>query len=84
MAAGIITGGVDFGAWVDAADLTVGEAIWSFDGDYGTVESISVIDDADQRMYNLTVDEAHTFFVVDGEWLVNNKCLRNTAEEFQE
>jgi hypothetical protein len=24
------------------------------------------------EMYNLTVDEAHTFFVGDGEWLVHN------------
>jgi hypothetical protein len=27
---------------------------------------------AAQEMYNLTVDEAHTFFVGDGEWLVHN------------
>jgi len=25
-------------------------------------------------MYNLTVDEAHTFFVGDGQWLVHNEC----------
>jgi hypothetical protein len=25
-------------------------------------------------MYNLTVDEAHTFFVGDGQWLVHNAC----------
>ena len=25
-------------------------------------------------MYNLTVAEAHTFFVGDGQWLVHNQC----------
>jgi hypothetical protein len=25
-------------------------------------------------MYNLTVDEAHTFFVGEGQWLVHNAC----------
>jgi hypothetical protein len=33
------------------------------------VESVEFIE-ANQPMYNLTVDEAHTFFVGDGEWLV--------------
>jgi hypothetical protein len=27
-------------------------------------------------MYNLTVAEAHTYFVGDGEWLVHNACSR--------
>ena len=27
-----------------------------------------------QEMYNLTVDEAHTYFVGDGQWLVHNTC----------
>lgn len=26
-------------------------------------------------MYHLTVAEAHTFFVGDGQWLVHNTCL---------
>ena len=44
------------------------------DGDIGIVESIVVVEDANQPMYNLTVDEAHTFFIGDGEWLVHNTC----------
>jgi hypothetical protein len=35
-----------------------------------------VITDAEQRMYNLTVDEAHTFFVGTGDWLVHNVDCR--------
>jgi len=41
-------------------------------GDYGTVEANVTIFDANQRMYNLTVEDAHTFFVGDGDWLVHN------------
>ncbi len=56
----------------------------SLDGN-GTVESIAVVVDP-QPMYNLTVDEAHTFFVGDGDWLVHNTCdlrwsLTNATED---
>ncbi len=48
----------------------------SLDGN-GTVESIAVVVDP-QPMYNLTVDEAHTFFVGDGDWLVHNDdCIQS-------
>ena len=62
----------DSGEWIDAEDLEVGEEILSLDGDYGIVEKVVVIEDANQPMYNLTVDEAHTFFIGDGDWLVHN------------
>jgi hypothetical protein len=58
--------------WVDAADLTAGDQILSLDGDYGTVERVVVVEDANQPMYNLTVDEAHTFYIGEGDWLVHN------------
>ena len=48
---------------MDAGDLEPGDLILSLDGDYGQVSAVLVIVEADQRMYNLTVDEAHTFFV---------------------
>jgi len=59
------------GEWVEAENLTIGDLIWSLDGDYGTVEDIDLIQ-TQQPMYNLTVAEAHTFFVGDGDWLVHN------------
>lgn len=34
-----------------------------------------------QRMYNLTVAEAHTFFVGDGQWLVHN-CNPSYPKDF--
>ncbi len=41
------------------------------DGTYGTVDALKV-ERNPQRMYNLTVYTAHTFFVGDGRWLVHN------------
>lgn len=41
------------------------------DGEYEAVESLRVVRIA-QRMYNLTVAEAHTFFVGEAQWLVHN------------
>ena len=36
-------------------------------------------------MYNLTVDEAHTFFVGDGQWLVhNNSCDKWARDLYDE
>jgi hypothetical protein len=59
--------------WVAAGDLEVGDDIRRADGSYGEVEAIEFIQQP-QVMYNLTVDEAHTFFVGDGQWLVHNDC----------
>ena len=57
--------------WTDAEDLQPGDDIRQADGSTGEVESIA-IEETSQEMYNLTVDEAHTFFVGDGQWLVHN------------
>jgi hypothetical protein len=65
--------------WVNAADLSVGELVLSLDGDYGTVEAVVVVEDVNQPMYNLTVNEAHTFFIGDGDWLVHN-CKVKVSE----
>jgi hypothetical protein len=61
----------DEGEWIAAAALTVGEAVRTLSGEYGTVENVQLIA-ADQPMYNLTVAEAHTFFVGEDGWLVHN------------
>ena len=59
------------GRWVEAGDLQVGDAVQQADGTTGTVTAVAVVAQP-QRMYNLTVADAHTFFVGDGEWLVHN------------
>ena len=60
--------------WVAAGDLWLGDAIRSADGTWGTVTALRLRGDT-QVMYNLTVAEAHTFFVGDGQWLVHNTCI---------
>jgi RHS repeat-associated protein len=57
--------------WVEAGDLEVGDRVRQRDGGYGAVESLRVVREP-QRMYNLSVAGAHTFFVGDGQWLVHN------------
>jgi len=53
--------------------LQISDAVVSADGDFGTVDAL-VITDGTAEVYNLTVDEAHTYFVGDGAWLVHNSC----------
>ncbi len=57
--------------WVEAGELRLGEHVRRLDGGYGTVLELNSIQRS-QRMYNLTVETAHTFFVGDGKWLVHN------------
>jgi Pretoxin HINT domain len=65
---------VDIRAWEVAGELEVGDHIWSISGEWGRVEAVSVSHDP-QLMYNLAVDDAHTFFVGEQAWLVHNTCL---------
>ncbi len=60
--------------WVSAEDLEVGDDIQNAEGSTGEVESIE-IEQTQQEMYNLTVDEAHTFYVGEGQWLVHNSNI---------
>ena len=57
--------------WVDAEDLAIGDSVRRYDGTYGTVQD-GWLESTTQQMYNLTVADAHTFFVGDGGWLVHN------------
>ena len=59
------------GRWADALDLQAGDRVWKADGASGVVQSVEVAL-VQQRMYNLTVAEAHTFFVGEEQWLVHN------------
>ncbi|MGA7732684.1 MAG: PA14 domain-containing protein [Chloroflexia bacterium] len=62
------------GEWVEAGKLWTGALIREADGEYGTVQSVRMVRRT-QAMYNLTVKQAHTFFVGDGQWLVHNQCI---------
>jgi hypothetical protein len=60
--------------WVGAGDLKQGDVVKRSSGNVGVVASVQSVT-RQQEMYNLTVEEAHTFFVGDGGWLVhNNQC----------
>jgi hypothetical protein len=61
--------------WMAAGDLQVGDQVRRVDGDYGTVEAVEVVYQA-QSMYNFTIATAHTYFVGDGQWLVHNQCFK--------
>lgn len=59
------------GRWTDALQLKAGDRVWKADGTNGVIQSVAVVS-VQQRMYNLTVAEAHTFFVGHEQWLVHN------------
>jgi hypothetical protein len=61
------------GQWTPAGELAVGNEIRRADGEYGTVETIQFAA-TPQVMYNMTVADAHTYTVGDGEWVVHNAC----------
>ncbi len=66
--------------WIPAGELWIGARILRSDGLSGKVESVTTRQ-ADQVMFNLTVDQAHTFYVGEGEWLVHNTCpIRGNAQ----
>ena len=62
------------GRWVAASELAVGDPVRRSDGSTGVVQAVVTV--AQMRaMYNLTVADAHTFFVGNQQWLVHNaKC----------
>jgi hypothetical protein len=61
--------------WVDAGDLWQGAHVRRADGTYDVVWSVAV-ETEPQVMYNLTVAQAHTFFVGVERWLVHNASCK--------
>jgi hypothetical protein len=57
--------------WVEAENLRPGMRVYQADGEYGVVKHVE-LEQRVQRMYNLTVAQAHTFFVGEEAWLVHN------------
>ena len=64
---------LDSEEWVVAGELQVGDVIEQGNGETGVVEGIQ-FSLAPQLMYNLTVAEAHTYVVGEGQWVVHNEC----------
>jgi hypothetical protein len=63
--------------WVSASELSIGDRVRRLDGSFGRVEAITK-EERPQVMHNLTVADAHTFFVGQQQWLVHN-CFRGPA-----
>ena len=58
--------------WVGAGHLKIGDKIKQADGTTGVVANVTTIQQT-QEMFNLTVSEAHTFYVGTNGWLVHNQ-----------
>jgi hypothetical protein len=59
--------------WTPAGKLWIGAHILRSDGTSGEIERIGY-KQSKEVMFNLTVDQAHTFFVGNEQWLVHNTC----------
>jgi Pretoxin HINT domain len=59
--------------WVGAGHLLVGDKIKQADGTVGVVSNVFTFQQT-QEMFNLTVSEAHTFYVGNNGWLVHNQA----------
>ena len=66
------------GTWVMAGELTSGDRVRSATSDVGVVDMVTFVT-VHQQMYNLTVADAHTYVVGDGEWVVHNSCFQGRA-----
>lgn len=65
--------------WVGAGHLEIGDKIKQADGTTGVVANVVTLQQT-REMFNLTVDEAHTFYVGQDGWLVHNaNCFSLTA-----
>jgi hypothetical protein len=60
--------------WLPASELRLGVHVRNADDHYGMVQAIKLVR-RPQPMYNLTVTDAHTFFVGNQQWLVHNTCF---------
>jgi len=58
--------------WVTVSALALGDGALSLSGGLGIAESITT-ETRSQTMYDLTVEEVHTFAVGDGAWVVHNQ-----------
>ncbi|WP_229778747.1 polymorphic toxin-type HINT domain-containing protein [Deinococcus knuensis] len=61
--------------WVGAGHLKIGDTIKQADGTTGLVANVTTVGQT-REMFNLTVSEAHTYYVGQDGWLVHNtSCL---------
>ena len=71
-----LTEGEGQGRWTLAGDLRPGDRILRADGSTGTVQGLVTLH-APTEMFDLTVADAHNFFVGEEQWLVHNCNIYN-------
>lgn len=64
---------VEGSEWIQAGTIQAGERIRKSNGKSEIVTSIN-IKPSFETTYNLTVEEAHTYYVGEGQYLVHNEC----------
>ncbi|GEM49288.1 polymorphic toxin-type HINT domain-containing protein [Deinococcus cellulosilyticus] len=71
--------------WVGAGHLKVGDKLKQADGTLGEVRYVNTIAET-RTMYNLEVEEAHTFFIRTQGWLLHNSGprIKITADEIRD
>ncbi|WP_412030565.1 polymorphic toxin-type HINT domain-containing protein [Deinococcus yunweiensis] len=57
--------------WVGAGHLKIGDTIKQADGTTGLVANVTTVGQT-REMFNLTVSEAHTYYVGQDGWLIHN------------
>nr|WP_243122426.1 polymorphic toxin-type HINT domain-containing protein [Clostridium septicum] len=73
------------GNWRSAENLKAGDRIVTANGEIKTVDSVEEkhYNEA-RRIYNLNVDEFHTYFVGSDELLVHNNCSEEATKDIVE
>jgi Pretoxin HINT domain len=75
---------VTAGAWIDVIDLQPGDRLRSSDGSFLSVVTIEAFV-SQQWMWDLTVDEIHSFYVANGdESVLVHNCLSNQLPDLLE
>ena len=64
---------MDRNGWVRAGDLLDNESLVNYERELRVVEDIKNIDST-ALVYNLTVEDSHTYYVSEEEILVHNQC----------
>lgn len=65
--------------WTAASNLSIGDRILSKDGDYKTVTAIEPVSHDDPvKIYNISIENNHTFMVGDDSLVVHNRCNINS------
>lgn len=62
--------------WVGAGHLQIGDKIKQADGGMGVVANVVTVAQT-QEMFNLTVDEVHTYYIGRDKRLVHNCVTQN-------